>query len=210
MLEAVDIFAFLTATVVLNVTPGNDVLYIASQSLGTGAKNGIIAALGVSFGIIFHILTLAFGLSELLIHYPWAFHTVKVGGVIYLIFLAYKAFKSARQPIDVEEGSYVARYKIFLRGMLTNVLNPKVALFFLAFIPQFLHPEKGDIFLQTLGLGTCFFVSGTVVNVGYALLFSTASSRVKSSHLFQQWIHKLTGVIFVGLAFKLLMTERKV
>lgn len=209
MFEITEIFAFLIATVVLNVTPGNDVLFVASQSLGAGVRGGIVAALGVSFGIIFHILALALGLSELLVYYPWAFQLVKIGGVIYLIFLAYKAFKSSNQHIDVEARPYTAPPKVFLRGTLTNVLNPKVALFFLAFIPQFLNPGKGNISLQILVLGACFLVSGTVVNVGYALLFGTTFSRMKNSLKFQKWMGKLTGIIFVGLAFKLLMTERK-
>ena len=123
--------------------------------------------------------------------------------------LAVKAFNSANKPLDVEAQPSTTHAKIFFRGTLTNVLNPKVALFFLAFIPQFINPEKGDIFLQTLFLGTCFLVSGTTINVAYALLFNTAFSRIKNSLRFQKWINRVTGVIFIGLACKLLMTERK-
>ena len=209
MLNFAEIAAFLTATIVLNVTPGNDVLFVASQSLGTGLRGGIIAALGVSFGIVFHIITLALGLSELLVYYPWAFHSLKIVGVVYLVHLAVKAFKSSNKSLDVEAQPYTPHTKIFFRGALTNVLNPKVALFFLAFIPQFLNPEKGDVFQQTLFLGTCFLISGTTINVAYALLFNTAFSRIKNSIKFQKWINRVTGVIFVGLACKLLMTERK-
>jgi threonine/homoserine/homoserine lactone efflux protein len=210
MLETAEIVAFLTATIVLNLTPGNDVLFVASQSLGAGIRGGIVAALGVSFGVIFHILALAFGLSELLVRYPWAFHLIKTAGIAYLILLAFKSFKKSNTSLDVKAQPYTPPAKIFLRGTFTNVLNPKVALFFLAFIPQFLNPDRGNIFLQTLMLGTCFLISGTAVNMGYALLFSTTFSRVKNSHHFQKWINRLTGVIFVGLALKLLMTERKI
>jgi threonine/homoserine/homoserine lactone efflux protein len=202
-------FSLLAATIVLNVTPGNDVMFVASQSLGTGGRGGIVAALGVIFGIIFHILALALGLSELLVYYPWAFHALKVGGVGYLVFLAYKAFKNGSKPMDVEAQPYAAPAKIFLRGTLTNVLNPKVVLFFLAFIPQFLNPRAGNVFLQVLILGACFLASGTTVNVGYALLFGTAFSRIKNSAKFQKWISRLTGMVFIGLAFKLLTIERK-
>lgn len=209
MFEVSEIFAFLIATIVLNVTPGNDVLFVASQSVGAGVRGGLVAALGVSFGIVFHIVALALGLSELLVYYPWAFQSVKIGGVVYLVFLAYKAFKSVNKPIEVEAQPYTPPSKVFLRGALTNVLNPKVALFFLAFIPQFLNPVKGNVSLQILILGACFLVSGTAVNMGYALLFGTTFSRMKNSAKFQKWINKLTGIIFVGLAFKLLMTEKK-
>ena len=209
MFETAEILAFLTATIVLNVTPGNDVMFVASQSLGAGIRGGILAALGVSFGIIFHILALALGLSELLVYYPWAFNAVKIGGILYLVFLAFRAFKNGSKPMDLEVQPYTASGKIFLRGTLVNVLNPKVALFFLAFIPQFLNPGAGDVFLQVLILGACFLASGTAVNMGYALLFGTTFSRMKNTVRFQKWINRLTGVVFIGLAFKLLMTERK-
>ena len=158
---------------------------------------------------MFHIFALALGLSELLIYYPLTFHILKIGGVVYLIFLAYSTFKGSDASVNVESQTYSSSAKIFWRGILTNVLNPKVALFFLAFIPQFLHPKMEDVFLQTVTLGALFFVSGTTVNIGYALLFSYASSRINSSSRFQAWTSRLTGVVFLGLACKLLLTEKR-
>ncbi len=171
MLEFGELLTFLVATVILNLTPGSDVLFVATQSIGGGLKGGISAAFGVSFGIIFHICAVAFGLAELLTYYPMAFHAVKLAGAAYLFFLAYQSLKNGTIDFENVQSSNLKVQANFLRGVLTNILNPKVALFFLAFLPQFIHAERGSLIQQTFFLGAIFIVSGTLINLSYAVLF---------------------------------------
>jgi threonine/homoserine/homoserine lactone efflux protein len=191
---------FLIATLVTGLIPGNDVTYIVSQSLTRGAKVGALAALGITCGMVVHVAALALGLSELLVRWPWLLQVIKVGGAAYLLYLAWRAFRRARIQMP-ETGSSEG---VFWRGALTNVLNPKMALFFLAFIPQFIDPERGHVWSQVLFLGGCFMVSGTLVNLAYALLFGRAFSRVAGNQRFQKAVGRTTGLIFAGLAVRLL------
>ena len=205
-----EILVFLLATLVLNLTPGSDVLFVATQSIGNGLKGGIPAALGVSFGILFHIFAVAFGLAELLAVYPLAFHAVKFVGAAYLFYLAYQALKNPPLSFDKIQGSTLSTRQTFFRGALTNVLNPKVALFFMAFLPQFIQAERGaSVMSQTLVLGGMFIVSGTFINLGYACLFCFARARVQASRSFQKHLAKITAGVFGFLAVKLVLAEAK-
>lgn len=209
MFEFAEIFAFLLATVVLNLTPGSDVLFVATQSIGRGLKGAIPATLGISFGCLFHIFAVAFGLAELLNYYPLAFLAVKLVGAGYLFLLAYQALKSKGLALDDVQGSNLSSHRTFLKGALTNILNPKVALFFLAFLPQFIHAERGSVMVQALILGGIFVTSVTVVNFGYAILFCYARDYLKKSQSFQRYLGRVTAGVFGFLAVKLMLAESK-
>jgi threonine/homoserine/homoserine lactone efflux protein len=203
MIETADFIAFLIAAGVLIAVPGNDVMFIASQSLSRGLIGGVMAVLGVSFGLCFHLIALALGLSELMILWPWLFHTIRICGVGYLLWLAWKSFQ--KSEMKVQEAAPATLTHIFWKGVLTNILNPKVALFFLAFIPQFVDPERGSVLWQMVFLGGCFLVMGLIGDMCYAVLFGKAFSRIAGSAKFQKTIGRVTGVIFVGLAARLLL-----
>ena len=209
MFEWSELVSFLLATVILNLTPGSDVLFVATQSIGGGLKGGLCATLGVSFGCIFHICAVAFGLAELLNFYPLAFNAVKVIGAAYLFYLAYQSFKSGSLDFENIQGSRLGVQETFFRGALTNILNPKVALFFLAFLPQFINAERGSLIQQTFFLGALFIISGTLVNFAYAVVFCFARERLKNSQSFQRYLGKVTAGVFGVLAFKLIFTENK-
>jgi threonine/homoserine/homoserine lactone efflux protein len=203
MIDTPDFIAFLIAAAVMVITPGNDVVFIASQCLSRGLSGGVLAVLGVSFGVCFHLAALALGLSELVAHFPWLFHTIKIGGIAYLLWLAWSSFR--RKEVVVEQEAHGHLGRVFWRGALTNIINPKALLFFLAFIPQFLDPERGNILGQILFLGTIFLIMETVGNMGYALLFGKAFSKIAHSDRFQKLIGRITGVVFVGLAVRMLV-----
>jgi threonine/homoserine/homoserine lactone efflux protein len=158
-------FAF--ASLMLNITPGNDMIYVASRSMGQGIRAGIISAFGIMAGCMVHTLAAVAGLSAIIAGSATAFNTIKFAGALYLIYLGSLALiKKQSSLMQLKEKSQpLSDYKIFSQGVLTNVLNPKVALFFLAFLPQFIdikqvHPQR-----QILFLGLWFDCSGTLVNI---------------------------------------------
>lgn len=198
---------FLTATILLNLTPGSDVLYIASQSFAS-SRQGIFAALGITTGIAIYVIATAFGLSELFRHFPLAFELIKIVGAIYLFYLAWKSFFKTKphELINISsQGSLIRAYYI---GIFTTLLNPKVGLFFITFLPQFSDSARGQIWLQLLSLGGCFIISGTIVNILYALLISRSKSLLFEKSNIQRWLNKATAVVFFLLALRVLTAKQ--
>lgn len=198
---------FAVASLMLNITPGNDMLYVASRSTGQGSKAGIMSALGIAAGCIVHLTAAVVGLSAIIAQSATAFSVVKYVGAAYLIYLGIKAFVSKSNAFNVNKAGQLYTYKkIFLQGALTNVLNPKVALFFLAFLPQFIDLSNPHPQLQILALGSWFNFSGTVVNVLVALLFGRLGNWFVNS-AFMKWQQKITGTILIALGIKVAFTR---
>jgi threonine/homoserine/homoserine lactone efflux protein len=198
---------FLTATLALNLTPGPDMLYVIARSAAEGRKAGIVSALGIGTGTIFHTAAVALGLVSLLAAMPIAFTVVKYAGAAYLIFLGVRALRTT----DSVAAPVIQRARlgvIFRQGVITNVLNPKVALFFLAFLPQFVDPAKGPVALQIILLGALFDTSGTLVNIAVALLASRAGQWSRSRSRAPRAMRWLTGGIFLGLGVRLALLQR--
>ena len=200
------LFAF--AALMLNITPGNDMLYVATRSTGQGVKAGIVSALGILGGCIVHMIAAVIGLSALIAQSAIAFDIIKYAGAAYLIYLGIRSIisktNSFNLPKNIEKQSL---WKIFWQGVVTNVLNPKVALFFLAFLPQFIDPSKGNTYLQILFLGSWFNISGTVVNIIVAILFGKIGGWLQRSSWFVKWQGKLTGLILIGLGIKVALSS---
>ncbi len=208
MLDVNSLLLFMTATIILNITPGPDMLYVIARSVGQGRAAGIASSLGIAAGCFVHILAVTFGLASLMMAVPAAYEIIKYAGAAYLIYLGIRILitrqtKNAETPI--EEASL---RKIFLQGVITNVLNPKVALFFLAFLPQFVNREA-NVAAQIIFLGVLFNTSGTLVNVMVALAASYTGvqfkTRIGNSSVFR-W---LTGGVFIGLGVRLALLERR-
>lgn len=198
---------FLTATLALNLTPGPDMLYVIARSAAEGRRAGIVSALGIAGGTLVHTAAVALGVVSLLAAVPVAFLIVKYSGAAYLIYLGIRALASdaALTAPVVERGRLSA---VFRQGVITNVLNPKVALFFLAFLPQFVDPAKGPVALQIVLLGLLFNTSGTIVNIVVALLASRAGEWSKSRLPAPRAMRWLTGGIFIGLGARLAFLDR--
>ena len=161
---------FMTATAILNLTPGCDVMFIASQSL-THKRNGVFATIGTSTGIGIYILLTVIGLTAILQHSILLYEVVKIAGAGYLLYLAYKAFFVNHDLAKHITSKELSGFNSYYKGMITNLLNPKVGIFFVTFLPQFVNTKAGHVGLQLLILGVYFLVSGTAVNILYALLF---------------------------------------
>jgi threonine/homoserine/homoserine lactone efflux protein len=194
----------------LNITPGNDMLYVIARSSGQGTKAGMISAVGIGVGCVVHILAAVVGLSALIAQSALAFDIIKYLGAAYLVYLGTKSILSKKRPIAIDENLKSLSYKkIFWQGVVTNVLNPKVALFFLAFLPQFINIHHGNTAVQILFLGTWFDVVGTLVNVLVALLFGKIGSWLSKSPTFIQWQERITGMILIGLGIKVAFSSKK-
>ena len=203
----VDFWMFALASLLLNLTPGNDMIYVASRSTGQGVKAGIVSALGISGGCIIHMLAAVAGLSAILAKSSTAFDIIKYAGAAYLIFLGIKTFTSKTSPLKLESVKSSSYNKLFWQGLITNVLNPKVALFFLAFLPQFVSVHENNVHWQILFLGTWFNISGTVVNILVAVLFGKISGVLTRSPGFLQWQQRVTGFVLIGLGIKVALSK---
>lgn len=204
---------FILAGWLLNLTPGPDVLYIVSSALRSGSRAGVVAALGITAGCFVHIFAAALGVSALMAASSTAFTVLKWVGAAYLFYVGVKLVLSkASPPVELiaekpMQTSAEALKSIFFRGFLTNVLNPKVALFFLAFVPQFIAPDASHPALTFVLLGVLFNVNAVPINMGYALLAAWATRRLGAVQRAMHWLDRLAGVMFVGFGIKLALTE---
>ncbi len=201
------LLAFMAATLALNFTPGADMAYVVARSLGQGRKAGIVSALAITTGCLFHIGLATLGLAALLAHSPFAFRLLQYAGAAYLLFIAWRLLRDG--PGSTDAPVVPARYgRIFAQGVLTNVLNPKVALFMLAFLPQFVDPARSSPSLQMLMLGALFCVSGTIVNGSIALLTARAGRAVAGSSAAAKWLRRISAGILSLLAVRLVLAAR--
>lgn len=200
---------FFLAAIALNLTPGADMTYVIARAATQGRRAGVAASFGIAGGSLVHTALAAFGVSAILAHSEAAFLAVKAAGVAYLLYLAWKALAAGHARRTVPTAPTPAGHgRIFWEGVLTNVLNPKVALFILAFLPQFVDPKAGPVWLQIIILGTLFNISGTTVNCVVALSTAAAARVLKGSAAVGIWLNRLTAVVFVGLAVRLALAER--
>jgi threonine/homoserine/homoserine lactone efflux protein len=198
----------MTAALALNVTPGPDMLYVATRSTSEGRTAGVVSAFGIAAGTLVHITALALGLSALLAAVPLAYDAVRYAGAAYLLYLGARALLRPAPGGSDAAITPAALGVVFRQGMVTNVLNPKVALFFLAFLPQFVDPARGNAVMQTVLLGLLFNTSGTIVNVLVALGASRAGSWLRRGRA-GQTLQRATGVIFVALGLRLALAGRR-
>jgi threonine/homoserine/homoserine lactone efflux protein len=199
-----DPWLFVAAALALNVTPGPDSAYVVASSLRLGWRGGVAAALGVGAGCLLHILAAAVGLSALLAASATAFLLIKVVGAVYLCAIGLQLLltrSAGAAPVEPAPGA-ASLAAVFRRGALTNALNPKVALFFLAFLPQFVDAEAPAKGLAFLLLGLFFDVTGTLWNLGLALVAAQAAARLRAARRLSAWIQRALGAMFLGLGLR--------
>lgn len=206
--DTANFILFMGATVLLNLTPGSDVLFIGSQSL-VSRRHGILALLGTSTGIAIWIGLTVIGLTAVVKQSVWLFDMIKIFGALYLLFLAWQAFflRSTNNLSPGLQKSGVNAVYSYYKGVLTNILNPKVGLFFITFLPQFINTRHGTVSLQLLSLGICFIISGTLVNLMYVFLFAYIKDKMFNSFGFKRILNKITGLIFCVLAYEIIMAK---
>ncbi|MCJ8297841.1 MAG: LysE family translocator [Pseudomonadales bacterium] len=196
---------FIGTAIALNVAPGPDVLYILTKTISGGKRIGIASSLGVCTGALFHVVIAAVGLSAILLTSTLAFIIVKYIGVGYLLYLAFQAFRSSGENFAVNDNGQVqdSAWKAFKQGVLIGILNPKVAIFFMALLPQFLREGQGSTSWQLLYLGVLVIVIAIIIEILYVLLASKISHKIRTNKNYTLWLNRVVGVIFVGLGIKL-------
>jgi len=201
---------FALTALLLNLTPGNDMLFVIARSSSQGSRAGIISSLGVMAGCIVHMLAAVAGLSAIIANSALAFSIIKYFGAAYLIYLGIQSFLDKKKHLKINPSIQKNSYnKIFWQAVITNVLNPKVALFFLAFLPQFINTKSENIIGQILFLGMWFNIGGTIVNIIVALLFGKIGAWLSKSSNFVQWQKRITGGILIALGIKVALSSRK-
>lgn len=209
MFDSTRLFLFFTAAVLLAIAPGPGMLYVLARSLAGGKREGILSALGTFAGGMVHVLAAGVGVSVILAKSAVAFATVKYAGAGYLCFLGIRMIREAgRHQEHVVEMPGPVRNP-FWQGVLTEVLNPKTALFFLSFIPQFVNRGSGYVFLQFLALGTISVALNTSADLLVILLAGPLGERIRSSARFRRRQRKATGLIMIGLGTYLAVSESK-
>lgn len=192
---------FIAASIALYISPGPDFIIVASKAVGQGRRAGILTAFGVSTGVLIHMFAAAFGLAALLQVWPIAFSLVKWAGITYLVYLGVRILVAKTSSFDVSATqNHRSNRQLFVQGLFCNLLNPKIAIFFLAFLPQFTDPSRGDLTLQMLFYGAVFASGGLVWIIFVAILFGAVGNwfAEKPAVLkIQKWI---TGSTMLGLA----------
>jgi RhtB (resistance to homoserine/threonine) family protein len=199
-----DFGLFVAAGILLNLTPGPDTAYILGRSIAQGREAGIASALGICVGSIFHTCAAALGLSAILATSALAFVAIKLLGGAYLIFLGIKMLLDRRKhlslPTNFRRRTTAAAFR---QGVFTNILNPKVALFFLAFLPQFIDPASNMKVWAFLALGLTFVTTGTIWCLVLAWFASVFSERLRGNETIEQWLNWAAGALFVFLGLRL-------
>src|ERR1700751_2123083 len=182
MIDTHHFFLFLGAAVVLAITPGPGIFYVLARTLAGGRREGIESALGTFFGGLFHVVAAALGISAILAASAVAFHTVKYAGAAYLVFLGVKMIRTRNAELNVSVSP--SSKNAFGQGILTEALNPKTALFFLSFIPQFIAPHAGHVFLQFIVLGATSVILNTAADLAVVLAAAPLERKLKNSPKF--------------------------
>lgn len=199
-------FGFFLTAVLLALTPGPDNIFVLSQSLAFGRRAGIIIVLGLCSGLVIHTLLVALGVAAMIAASPQLFTLLKIIGALYLVYLAWLSWQSTARARLSGPGSSLTSVQLYRRGFVMNVSNPKVIIFFLAFLPQFIDYRYGEEFWQVINLGILFMLSTLLVFGGIALLAGRYSRYLNQSEQKRVLLNRLIAIIFILIAGNLLLT----
>lgn len=208
MIPIETVVVFLTASVALALAPGPDNIFVLTQSALYGRNAGLLVTLGLCTGLLVHTAAVSLGVAAIFQTSVLAFNVLKIIGALYLLYLAFQAFKaSAAQPGDDGKQKLAGR-NLYTRGIIMNITNPKVAIFFLAFLPQFANPALGSITIQMLIFGALFMVATLLVFGAVAWCAGFLGDWLKGSEKAQIIMNRIAGAVFTGLALRLVISER--
>lgn len=199
---------FLIAGLVLNMTPGVDMAYVLAKTTAQGRSAGLVAALGICLGSMVHATASALGISALLLASETAFLVLKICGALYLLYIAVRMIRSGNREMAIETTPPLRKRKILAEAMLTNLLNPKVGLFMLAFLPQFVDAPAQDAVWQVLALGLLFNLNSYLFFVALILLVTAAAKRLRTSARVKALLRWATASILGGMALRLAFADR--
>ena len=207
MFDIVSFQLFLITVLIICITPGIDMMFILNRSISQGRDAGIYSALGVSVGAVVHTILSGLGLSVILQTSVVLFTIIKVVGAVYLIYLGIQMFISKQSSISINKTVYQSRRKLFVQGVITNVTNPKVALFFISFIPQFISVDNQYGPIPFLILGSIFAVMGAITSFIIAIFSSSLTTKLRDNIVAEKIINKISGAVFVILGISLFGTK---
>ena len=202
MIGTINLTTFIITGIGLNLYPGPDTMYIISRSLSQGKRAGVLSALGISTGGLCHTILAGLGLSAILIASPRVFMILKTAGSLYLIYLGVRCLVVGKHGEDAPSDTYLAHQsyaQIYRQGVLTNLFNPKVALFFLSFLPQFVDPVSNLGVISFLFLGSIFLTTGTIWCLIIALFSARISEKLRQNRNMVFYLEKITGVLYIML-----------
>jgi threonine/homoserine/homoserine lactone efflux protein len=202
------LITFFAASVLLALAPGPDNIFVLTQSALRGKGAGIAVTFGLCTGLLGHTAAVTLGLAALFAASSVAFTVLKLCGAAYLLWLAWQAFRASSTGIASCEKTALNNWQLYRRGILMNITNPKVSIFFLAFLPQFVDPSKGAVSLQMPVLGAVFILATILVFGGIALLAGLIGEWLNRSPMVQKVMNRLTGAVFTGLAIRLAIAQR--
>ncbi|MCE9889765.1 LysE family translocator [Kluyvera intermedia] len=205
-----NILAFALVSLGMALTPGPNMIYLISRSISQGRTAGLVSLGGVALGFIFYMVSAAFGLTALMMAVPYAYDTLRIAGVLYLLWMAWQSVRpGGRSPFQLKELPQHSPRKLFLMGFLTNLLNPKIAIVYLSLLPQFINPAHGSVLTQSLMLGMTQIVISVSINALVAISAGTIALflvRKPSFAVVQRW---LMGGVLTGLAVKIATESRR-
>ncbi|HCJ31263.1 MAG TPA: LysE family translocator [Pseudomonas sp.] len=201
---------FFSAALALNLSPGPDLLFVLSRTLSGGRRVGVASACGVCSGALVHVAAAAMGISAILATSALAFAVVKYVGAAYLLYLGIQALRSAGAgtQLDLETAPRTTAWQAYRQGILVDIFNPKAAIFFMAFLPQFVRPDQGAVALQLLILGVLVVLVAIVVECALVQLAARASSALRGNRRLSQWLDRVLGSVLIGLGIRLGLAER--
>lgn len=199
---------FSIAALALTIAPGPDNLFVLIQSAIYGRVAGFFVTMGLCTGLLFHTTAVAVGVATLIATSTTAFIFLKVVGAVYLLYLAWKAFRAGTTGVENETNTATTNFMLYRRGIIMNIANPKVAIFFLAFFPQFIDPAQGAVTSQIMTLGAVFILITVVVFCGIAWFSGFLGENLANSPRAQKILNRVASVVFIGLAIRLLATEQ--
>ena len=208
MLSLETIITFFSASVLLALAPGPDNVFVLTQAALKGRAAGLLVMLGLCTGLIVHSCAVAFGVAVIFQSSALAFSILKYAGAAYLLYLAWRAFTASPEKIRPESSDGPHFFRLYGRGIIMNITNPKVSIFFLAFLPQFTDPERGSVWLQILMLGGLFIIATLFVFGGVIIVAGTLGQVFSKSSKVQGILHKIAGTVFFSLALKLATSKR--
>lgn len=207
-MEISNLIYFIGISMLITVTPGPDNMYVITQSIIKGKKAGIFTSLGLCTGLIVHTTAAALGVSVVLQRSVIAFNILKYAGAIYLFFLAWKAYKDRNESLPDNVIKNKSEASLYRQGIYMNVLNPKVGIFFLAFLPQFVNSKAGNISGQMILLGIVFILQAIIIFIALAIFAGTFSDKIISKPRISKYINYIKCSIFALIGIKLALTDR--
>lgn len=208
MIEFTTLSAFIVVVISLFLIPGPAVLLTITQAARSGRKTGILTGLGIATGDFLHVIFAAIGLSAILMTSAFAFNVVKFAGVAYLLYMGIQAIFTKSKATDLPEVALISGPRAYGQGILVEALNPKTALFFLAFFPQFVNPANGSTIVQFLILGTIFVAMSIIYTTILAIGTEPISRILKRGTRFGQWGGKVVGLVYIGIGLKFVFQSR--